>query len=594
MQSEMIRYLTKKFSNHTITEVKPVGDRTFTIHGYSPHPADVETPKPEPSRCEKRCDKRDSSSEDEEISEINNICEEPQGSPALTRPSPTRPVLTRPTPTRPDARHSPPTKERQSPVKEIRQSPQHFKDLRQSPKPSQAEFPLKICPVPLNSSKNRLTPPLKQFEMKLPGLQHRPHKPETQRPEGQRSIPRFETIRQRNKQSTYLSNSSIPQIRHKQSAFSETYPSIEGIGIKPHVNKVTNKRVNTKPSSNPLSSKPQKQHDLHQPQAIAPSQCKYSPIPQQPIAPTQCKYSPKLKEKFISHMGEKQKDSKSSSSSPPTGKCSPTQIKMIVRERTPSPTLDDLVLHYMKPQHQQHRSTPPRTPSPKYMDDSGYQTPTSCFLDTSTSSGEFSNQMINPDYSEPGFENKRPLSPISNAEGVKCYSAPPDTVRRERSDTSESMGSIEDERRAYHQKRLSISNDLKRKYSVVPVDHDEEVRSICGTAFTTAFLLTASQSSVNQKTIDISVLRPNKRVCCTDGNSPPSARRPSINVEKMAQTVLIRRPLVRKAGHGQSFKVWSTKETRKPAFRTIPEPTIQPEYSQQPITTQYSQHASGT
>ena len=32
MQSEMIRYLTKKFSNHTITEVKPVGDRTFTIH----------------------------------------------------------------------------------------------------------------------------------------------------------------------------------------------------------------------------------------------------------------------------------------------------------------------------------------------------------------------------------------------------------------------------------------------------------------------------------------------------------------------------------------------------------------------------------
>lgn len=41
--------------------------------------------------------------------------------------------------------------------------------------------------------------------------------------------------------------------------------------------------------------------------------------------------------------------------------------------------------------------------------------------------------------------------------GVKCYSAPPDTPRRERSDTAESMGSIEDERRAYHQKRLNIS-----------------------------------------------------------------------------------------------------------------------------------------
>ena len=209
--------------------------------------------------------------------------------------------------------------------------------------------------------------------MKLPGLSHRPHKPETQRPEGQRSIPRFETIRQRNKQSTYLSNNSIPQIRHKRSAFnntrssafSETYPTIEGIGIKPHMNKVTNKRVNNKASSsscNPISSK-------------------------QPIAPTQCKYSPKLKEKFISHMHEKQKETKASS--PPTGKCSPTQIKMIVRERTPSPKLDDVVLHYMKPH------LPPRTPSPKYMDDSGYQTPTSChgYHDTSVSA-EFTHQVI--------------------------------------------------------------------------------------------------------------------------------------------------------------------------------------------------------
>lgn len=117
------------------------------------------------------------------------------------------------------------------------------------------------------------------------------------------------------------------------------------------------------------------------------------------------------------------------------------------------------------------------------------------------------------------------------------------------------------------------ANDLKRKHSVLPVD--EEVRSILGggasqikpSGMVKAYMITSNPSKLgpNHRTLDISVVQPNKRVCCTE--SPPSDRRPSINVEKMAQAVLVRRAVARKAGIPS--RVWST-SSEESMIRPIP------------------------